>query len=346
MEKAGLPPGTLMYTGEQRVDEVRIEVLDYDEERFQEIEAESVEECFPFKDTPTVTWMNVTGLHDVEIVEKLGGHFVLHPLLLEDVLNTSQRPKYEDFGDYVFLVLKTLHHDRETGLIRTEQVSIILGENFVISLQEIPADPFQHVRERLRSGKGRIRKMGADYLAYALMDAIVDNYFVILEALGERVDELGEEAVGDSTPDTLQSIQALKRQLIGLRRSVWPLREVVTALDRGESPLIRESTSIYLRDVYDHTIQVVETIETFRDMVSGMFDTYLSSVSNRMNEVMKVLTIIATIFIPITFVAGVYGMNFHRMPELGWALGYPAALVVMLCITIAMLAYFKRKKWL
>jgi magnesium transporter len=290
--------------------------------------------------------MNVTGLHDVELIRQLGERFDLHPLVLEDVVSTGQRPKFEDFGSYVFMVLKTLHGGEELGHVRTEQISIILGPNFVISFQEIEEDPFGHVRERIRSGRGRIRTMGPDYLAYALVDAIVDHYFVVLEKLGDAIEVLGEETVSDPTPSTLHTIQGLKRELSNLRRSVWPLREVVSGFQRGESNMLSERTEVYLRDVYDHTIQVVETIEAYRDIVSGMFDTYLSSVSNRMNEVMKVLTIIATIFIPVTFVAGVYGMNFQRMPELAWPWSYPAALLLMLAIALVMIAYFRRKRWL
>ena len=345
-KKAGLPPGTLVYTGEQRVEHARIDVIDYDVESFREAKVESVAECLPFKDTPTVTWMNVTGLHDLTIIEELGKHYDIHPLVLEDVVHTGQRPKYDDFGEYLFLVLNTLHMSEDTSEISTEQISMILGPNFVISFQEVPEDPFESVRERLRQAKGRIRGMGPDYLAYALMDAIVDHYFAILEALGEQIENLGTTAVNDPTPQTLHDIQSLKRTLNHLRRSIWPLREVVSALERGESTLIQKTTGVYLRDIYDHTIQVVETVETFRDMASGMFDTYLSSVSNRMNEVMKVLTIIATIFIPLTFVAGVYGMNFRVMPELAQPWGYPAALGVMLLVAIGMLIYFRRKRWI
>jgi magnesium transporter len=344
--KAGLPPGTLMYTGRKKVDAVTIDIMDYDESAVREVSASSVEESVPFKGEPTVTWLNVTGLHDVSVVEKIGEVFGLHPLVLEDILSTGQRPKHEDFGDYSFFVLTTLHRDKEGGDILTEQISLILGRGYVVSFQEIPGDPFDHVRERIRAGHGRIRRAGSDYLTYALIDAIVDNYFVVLEGLGDDIEELGETVIGHPTPDTLNRIQTLKRELSHLRRSIWPLREVVSAFQRAESALLSESTEIYLRDVYDHSIQVVETIEAFRDMVSGMFDTYLSSVSNRMNDVMKVLTIIATIFIPITFVAGVYGMNFRRMPELEWPWAYPAALGVMLAIAVFMIFYFKRKRWL
>jgi magnesium transporter len=345
-KKAGLPPGTLVHIGEQKAEEVSITVIDYDEGRLQEEEIETVEECFPFKDKPTVTWINVDGIHQVEILELLGECFGLHPLVLEDILNTDQRPKLEDFGDYIFVVLKTFSYNDQSDEVEPEQISLILGPSLVMSFQEREGDVFNPIRERVRTGKGRIRRMGADYLAYSLLDSIVDNYFTVLEQVGEKIEFLEEELVTNPTPETLQTIHNLKREMIFLRKSVWPLREVIGALERGESSLIEESTGIYLRDVYDHTIQVIDTIETFRDMISGMLDIYLSSVSNRMNEVMKVLTIIATIFIPLTLVAGIYGMNFQYMPELGWRWGYPVVWLAMLVIGALMLVYFRRKKWL
>lgn len=345
-KKTGLSPGTLVHIGEKKAEKVIIRIIDYDESKFQEKSVEAVEECFPFKDEPTVTWINIDGLHQVDIIEKIGKHFNIHPLLQEDILNTEQRPKIEDFQDYIFIVLKMLYHSETDNAVNTEQVSLILGKNVVISFQEREGDVFNPIRERIRGGKGRIRKMGADYLAYALMDTIVDNYFIILEKLGERIEYMEEELVTNPTPETLQAIHNLKREMIFLRKSVWPLREVISALERGESEIIKETTGIYLKDVYDHTIQVIDTIETYRDMVSGMLDIYLSSVSNRMNEVMKVLTIIATIFIPMTFIAGIYGMNFEFMPELKWQWGYFMVWFVMIAISIVMLVYFKRKKWI
>jgi len=345
-KKIGLPPGTLVHVGEKKIEKIRISIIDYDEAHVEEKEAKSVEECFPFKDKPTVTWINVDGLHEVNLIEQLGTHFGMHPLLLEDILHTEQRPKLEDHEAYLFVVLKMLYYNGEAREIEAEQVSLILGSDFVISFQEREGDVFKYVRERIRNSKGRIRKVGADYLAYALIDAIVDNYFIVLEKLGEQIEVMEEELVTNPTPETLQTIHHLKRELIFLRKSVWPLREVISALDRGESPLIQESTGIYLRDLYDHTIQVIDSVETFRDMVSGMLDIYLSSVSNKMNEVMKVLTIIATIFIPLTFIAGIYGMNFQYMPELGWHWGYPAVWFVICAIFIVMLVYFRRRKWL
>lgn len=345
-KKAGLPPGTLIHIGEKKVETLKITVMDYDEGHFQEKEIRTTEECFAFKDAPTVTWINIDGLHQIEILEKLGECYGFHPLVLEDILNTDQRPKMEDYGDYLYIVLRMLSYNDQSSEIDTEQVSLILGPNFVFSFQEKEGDVFDPIRERIRNNKGRIRKMGADYLAYALLDSIVDNYFMIMEKLGETIEFLEEELVTHPVPETLQTIHQLKRELIFLRKAVWPLREVISGLERGELVLVKETTRIYLRDVYDHTIQVIDTIETFRDMISGMLDIYLSSVSNRLNSVMKVLTIIATIFMPLTFIAGIYGMNFKYMPELGWRWGYPMVWVLVIVISVFMLIYFKKKRWL
>lgn len=345
-KKAGLPPGTLVHIGKRRVEKVKITLIDYDEKQFQEREVKTVEECFPFKDTPTVTWINIDGIHDVDLIEKLGTHFDLHPLILEDIVNTEQRPKMEDMGDYIFTVLKMLDYDEKKDEISSEQVSLVLGSNFVISFHESERATLNPVRERIGKSKGRIRKMGADYLTYAIIDCIVDNYFAILEKIGEVIEDIEKDLVKTPTTETLQSIHKLKGEIISLRKATWPLREIVSGLERAETPLIRKTTRIYLRDIYDHTIQVIDSVESHRDIVSGMLDIYLSSLSNRMNEVMKVLTIFAAIFIPLTFVAGVYGMNFAFMPELNWRWGYPIALIIMVLAASAMLVYFKRKKWL
>jgi magnesium transporter len=346
-KKAGLPPGTLVHIGEKRAEETKITLIDYDEANFQEREVKAVEECFSFREKPTVTWINVEGVHQVEVVEKLGNCFGLHPLVLEDILNTDQRPKMEIYGDYVYIVLKMLYGNYPNHLVEAEQVSLILGSNFVISFQEgKEGDVFNPVRERIRSGKGLIRKMGSDYLAYSLIDTIVDNYFLILENLGEKIELLEEELMARPTTTTIQEIQRFKNEMIFLRRVVWPLREVVSGLGRKESPLIKETTEIYLKDVYDHTVQVMETIEVYREMLSGMLDIYLSSVSNRLNSVMKVLTIIATIFMPLTFIAGIYGMNFKYMPELEWRWGYLAVWLVFVIVGVSMLIYFRKRKWL
>jgi len=344
--KAGLSPGTLVHIGEKRAEKTRISIIEYDEKNFQEREVAKIEECFPLKDAPNLTWINIDGIHQAEIIETLGKHFGLHPLLQEDILNTDQRPKVEDHGTHIFIVLKTLSYDDNTKEIRIEQVSIVLGANFVISFHEGEGDIFNLIRSRIKNTIGRHRKMGADYLAYTLMDAIVDHYFIVLELLGERIEFLEEALVADPKPTTLREIHKLKRELIFLRKSVWPLREVVSILERGESALIQSSMVIFLRDVYDHTIQIIDSVETFRDIVSGMLDIYLSSMSNKMNEVMKVLTIIATIFIPLTFIAGVYGMNFKYMPELEMHWGYFMILGVMSVVALGMIIYFWKKKWL
>lgn len=345
-KKTGLPPGSLVYIGKEWAEKARITIIDYDEMQYQEKKVKTIEECFPIKDKPTITWINIDGLHELEIIEKIGKHFRINLLLLEDIANTEQRPKMEDFGDHLFVVLKMFYYDEKEDEIKSEQVSIILGSNFVISFKETEKDIFKPVKQRIRIEKSRIRKTGADYLAYALIDTIVDNYFIILEILGEKIEFLEDELVTEPNQKTLQEIHKLKKQMIFLRKSAWPLREVVSGLERLDSPLIHGSTGIYLRDVYDHTIQVIDTIETFRDMLAGILDIYLSSISNKMNEIMKILTIIATIFIPLTFITGIYGMNFKYIPELDWRWGYPAALLAMGIIGIVMIVYFRRKKWL
>jgi magnesium transporter len=345
-EKGGLPPGTLVYVGEKKVEKVTITVFDYDRERYEEKELKYITECFPYRDRPSVTWINIAGIHQVDMMEKMGNHFGIHPLVIEDILNTAQRPKMDDMDDYLFFVLKMLNYKEGDDEIDAEQISIILGQNVVLSFQERAGDVFEPIRERIRKNKGRIRRMGADYLAYTLVDSIVDTYFTILEKIGERIEFLDEELIENPSAQTLQEIHRLKRGMIFLRKSIWPLREVISELERGESSLIKETTGIYLRDVYDHTIQIIDTVETSRDMISGILDVYLSSISNKMNEVMKVLTIIATIFIPLTFLAGLYGMNFEYMPELKWQLGYFAVLLLMAIIGIGLVGYFRKKKWL
>ena len=344
--KSGLSPGSLVHVGEKMVEKVRITVIDYDADNIFEKEVETVEECFRFRETSTVTWINIDGVHDAGIVEKLGTYFGLHPLILEDIMNTSQRPKTEDLGDSLYVVLKMIEYGADCPDVITEQMSLVFGKNFVLTFQERPGDTFDPVRERIRKGKGRIRKMGPDYLAYALIDSVVDDYFIVLERMGEQIELLEDELVADPKKTTLNEIHALKRQMIFLRKSAWPMRELISRLERAESPLIQKTTGIFLRDVYDHTIQIIDNIETFRDMLSGMLDMYLSSVSNRMNEVMKVLTIIGTIFIPLTFLVGVYGMNFKFMPELDWRGGYFLVWGVMIAVVVFLVAYFRRKKWL
>jgi magnesium transporter len=345
-EKAGLPPGTLMYVGEEKAGKPRITIMDYDAAGFLEKEVSSVEECFPFKETSTVTWINVDGVHDAAVIEKLGARFDLHPLVLEDIMATTQRPKVEDLGNAVYVVLRMIEYDETSGGTSADQLSLILGRNYVLTFQETPGDCLDPVRARIRGGKGRIRKMGPDYLAYAVIDAVVDNYFFVLEKLGERIDTLEEQLIAEPRRELLGEIHALKREMIELRKSVWPLREVVSGLERSESPLIGKSTDVFLRDLYDHAIQVIDTVESFREMLSSMVETYLSSLSNRMNEIMKVLTIISTIFIPITFLVGLYGMNFVNFPEIRWRWGYAFVWLLIIASVAGMFAFFRRKKWL
>ena len=344
--KSGLPPGTLVPpAGFAGSAPSVITIIDYDANKYQEKTVTSLEECLPFKETDTVTWINIDGLTDVTIIERVGKIFDIHPLILESILNTEQRPKIEDLDTYLYVNLKMLQYLDATHKVKIEQVSLIIGRNYIISFQEDVGDVFDPVRERIRKD-GRIRKYGTDYLAYALVDVIVDNYFTVMESLGEQVEMLEEALASNPSKDMLLNIHTLKKDMIYLRKSVWPLREVIAGLERSDNALVKDSTRIYLRDVYDHTIQVIDTIETFRDMVSGMIDIYLSGMSMRLNEVMKVLTLIATIFIPLTFIVGVYGMNFKYMPELSHPYGYYGVWGVILLVTAAMLLYFHKKQWI
>lgn len=345
-KKIAQPPGTLIHVGEKKIETVKLSLIRYNKDILEEKEMESPCDCLSEKDFKGVCWVNVSGIHDVGIIEQIGNNFELHSLVMEDILNTFQRPKQESHEDYVYTVLKMLYYDKSKKEVQSEQVSFILGSNFVVTFQEREEDVFGPVRERIRKAKGRIRKKGADYLLYALIDAIVDNYFLLMEGLGEDIEALEDQLLEHPAPEILQTIHNLKREMIFLRKAVWPLREIINGLLKDESKLIKKATEIYLRDVYDHTIQIIETTETYRDMVAGLQDLYLSSVSNRMNEVMKVLTIIATLFIPLTFIAGIYGMNFEFMPELKWKAGYFIIWGVMAAAAAVMFIYFKRKKWL
>jgi magnesium transporter len=345
-KKAGLPPGTLVYTGEKVHEPATITVTDYDEKNYDEREVSRFDECLVFRDKPSVTWINVCGISQVANLEKLGECFNLHPLVLEDILNIDQRPKIEDYEDYLYIVLKTIQYGEQTDDIMVNQISIILGRNYVISFQEGDGNLFAPIRERLAAAKGRSRKAGADYLAYSLIDLVVDHYFVVLETFAENIELLEDAVVSRPTPTTLQDVHRFKNDMIILRKSLWPLREVIARLERRESPLIEDATTVYFKDVYDHTIIAIDTVETYRDILSGMLDIYLSSVSNRLNQVMKVLTIIATIFMPLTFIVGLYGMNFKYMPELEWRLGYFSVLGFMALVAITMLVIFRKKRWI
>lgn len=342
--KTGAPPGTIVYSGKDTFEKVKITLLEYNDSEFIEKNFYNFSECLESVNPNMVKWINVDGIHKVELIEAIGKHYNIHPLTLEDIVNTNQRSKFEDYDSYVVSIMKMIYYDEE---IRSEQLSVILMEGMVISFQEIyGGDAFDMIRNRIRQGKGRIRKMGADYLAYALLDAVVDCYFTILEKFGDRIELLEEELMEEPTKQTLKQLHHMKREMIFLRKAVWPMRELINNLERSETELIKPSTDIYLRDLHDHAVRVIDTVETFRDLLSGMMDIYLSSVSNRMNEVMKVLTIITTIFVPVTFIVGVYGMNFDFMPELHSKWGYPLTWLVILITIGSLLIYFRRKKWM
>lgn len=346
-EKVGLPPGSLIHVGEKGSEPSRISLIHYDASCLEEGEIEQITGCLPFLKKAGVTWIRFEGIPEPAVLEELGLNLGVHPLTLEDILNTDQRPKMEDYGDYLYLVLRMFYNNegRPGDGIKSEQISILIGAGFVLTFQERASGTFAAVRERLRKAKGKVRQSGPDYLTHALIDAIVDHYFLILEDLGERIERLEEALVKSPTAGLLSALQGLKKELIILRKSLWPLREMINSLERSDSPLISRSSVLYFRDIYDHTVHIIDTLETYRDMLSGMLDIYLSSVSNRMNEVMKVLTVIATLFMPLTFVAGIYGMNFKYMPELEWRWGYAMVWCLLLVIVGGMLLYFRRKKW-
>jgi len=344
--KSGLPPGTPVFVGERKQDVARIDIMNYSADHLEEVREASLADCARAKDSAGVSWINVVGIHDIDLTQGLASLFGLHPLTTEDLANTSQRPKAEEFDHYLFFVLKMLDYAEETRVIEQENVSVILGAGYILSFQEKEGDVLDPVRERIRSGKGQIRRRGADYLAYAIMDGVVDEYFVSLEKLGDYIEDLDDEILIEPDPSHMREIHRLKRVIVYLRKAVWPLREEIATMEKRGAHLIQPETRLFLRDLYDHTIQVIDMVETYRDIIGSMHDTYLSSNSNRMNEVMKVLTIIGTIFIPLTFIAGVYGMNFQYMPELKWHWGYYGLLGLMALIALVMLVLFKRRRWL
>lgn len=327
----------------------RLHIIDYSKSTITEKDVNCAEDCAYYIDTKTVTWIDVVGLKDAKLMEAIGRNFNLHPLVMDDIIHTRQRPKLEDYEDYLYIVVRMLLWNPEKNCAMNEQISLILGKGYVISFQENEGDVFDRVREYLRRDKGKIRRLGPDFLAYSLIDAVVDNYYTILERAGEKIEDIETTLMKSPNQKILHSIRKLKQEILSIRRSVWPLREVVLSLEResmNKKPLVTEETALYFRDVYDHTVQVVDTVETYRDSMSGMLDIYLSTISNRLNEVMKVLTIIGTIFIPLTFITGIYGMNFEFMPELGHPLGYAAVWVIMILLILVMIAYFKIKKWI
>lgn len=344
--KAGLPPGSLVHIGKRKIETVRVSLIAYNLNAFSEKVCKNLEESFPAKESDLISWINIDGLHDTETIAAIGNHFQLHPLLLEDILNTIQRPKLEEYDQHLFLSLKMLYTSTEENLISSEQISFVLGKNWVLSFQEKEGDIFEAVRTRLRESKGNIRKKGADYLLYRLIDAIVDNYFFVTEHINEVTEMLEEKVLKTTEKDIMLEIQQAKKQLIYLRKAVNPLREAILSLQKNDIDFIEEGTTRYLRDVYEDIIQIYESIDTQRDILNSVADVYLSGISNRTNQVMKVLTIIATIFIPLTFIVGVYGMNFDHMPELHWKNGYFAIWGIMIAVILVMIVYFKRKKWI
>lgn len=345
-KKVGLPAGTLISVNGRPHHEITISLMDYDASTLIEKKSASLKDCVFYLDTPRITWINICGVHDITTVGAIGQEFGLHPLMLEDIMSLGQRSKIDDYKDTLYIVAKMLVYNEEKQAVDDEQVSLILGKNFVISFLESSPKIFLPIMERLKQKKSRIRQRGADYLCYSLLDSLVDNYFLILEKVDEKLENLEDELFADANTKTLQKIQQAKREITLLRKSVWPMREVVSNFRRIESPLIQDSTKIYIQDVYDHTIQAIDTIESFRDLSGGMLDIYLSNLSQRMNEVMKVLTVVATIFVPLTFMASLYGMNFDYIPELHWKWGYPTVLATMLVVSLGMLYYFRRKKWI
>lgn len=345
IHKVGLPPGTLVHTGEQKTQEVRIWAISYGPEEAQIWELSGPDQCATLRDKGPVLWIDVHGVHDVGPIEVLGKCFGLDLLLLEDVLDTSQRPKVEDYEDYTYVVVRAFKYQEDQNVLVSEQVSLVLGGHVVLSFQEGPDDLFALVKDRIISGKGRIRYMGADYLLYCLLDNVVDGYFVVMERIGDELEAVEESILGYPGRDNLTRLHSLRRDMILVRKALWPLREVLGGLYRGEMGCIKEALRPFFRDVYDHTIEMMDTLETYRDMASALLEVHLSTINNRLNEVMKFLTVVSTIFIPLTFIAGLYGMNFKFMPELEWKWGYPAVLALMAGIVSFMLWYFKKKGW-
>ena len=344
-EKSGLPPGTPVYSGERAPEETKIRLFLYNEEDYEEKKDLNIDELKESLEKAGYKWIIVTGLANTQLINDICEFSGMHPLTTEDILNTHQRPKIESFDEYIYIVIRIILPMEDEG-IYSEQASITLFKDTIFTFLEYDDRIFEPLIRRLIVPKSRLRKAGTDYLFYAVIDSVVDEYFEIFEIIGERLEEIEDSVITSPEPEVLEDIYSVRRDLIWLRKSIWPLREVVVELSRGEYDLISSNTEIFLRDVHDHLSQISETLETYRDLAAGMLDLYLSGVSNRMNEVMKVLTIIATIFIPLTFIAGLYGMNFRFMPELSHPYAYPAVLMLMAAIAVAMVIYFRKKKWL
>ncbi|MCP9887335.1 magnesium/cobalt transporter CorA [Cyanobium sp. ATX 6A2] len=341
-----LVPGTPVFVGERKQDQASLHLIHFDHERLHEVEGASLADCQERLRAHGVTWVNVNGVHDVGLIDTLGDLFGLHPMTREDIADTSQRPKWEEFPSYGFMALKMLGVNETTREVEIEHVSLILGSNWVLTFLEDDGDVFTSVRSRIRSGNGRVRKQGADYLAFSLIDAVIDHYFLAVEWTGDEIELFDDHVLNNPNHLRIEEIHHFKRALLVLRRAVWPMREVMGAVMTSEGGLIRRETHVFWRNLHDHAVQVIDLVETCRDTLASLQDTYLSSLSNRMNEVMKTLTIISTIFIPLTFIAGVYGMNFQHMPELSWRLGYRAVLALMVALAVALMLMFRRRGWL
>lgn len=345
-KKIGQFPGAVTYTGKKAKEKLFIESFNYNEIKYEEKELQNVEAAFSYKLSEPVSWLNLNGLNHVDAIEKIGQHYGLHPLVMEDIVNIAQRPKIDEYENYLFIVLKMLYYD-DNEKMTSEQVSFILGDKYVLSFQESEGDVFDSIRDRIRHGKGRIRNMQSDYLLYALIDAVVDHYFIIIETLGNKIEDLETELFkGNADDDTSRTIQELKREILRVRRAIFPLREVINRIEKYDSTLIGKQTMTYYRDIYDHIVHVSENIDIYREMTWSLMEMYMTTISNKMNEVMKVLTIMASIFIPLTFIAGIYGMNFEYIPELRYKYSYFILLGVFVILVAAMVMYFKRKKWL
>lgn len=346
IHKSGSPPGSLIHTGEKKVERTRISVINYDKDTYSISEDATIEQCVIYRDKPTITWINISGLHDDKIMAELSDRFGFHSLTLEDVMNTGQRVKLEDFEDHTLIIIKAIYFSDKGDEIVEEQLSLIFGAGFVITFQENEDDFLSPLRDRIKSDRGFIRKMGADYLTYAIIDTIVDGYYLILQRIAEKVESLEKDLIRNPDINILKDINRLKIDTSLLYKSIWPLRAILSKFEAGGVKYISKSTAVFIRDVYDHTLQILEITQSFNEMLTGMIEIYMSSVSNKMNEIMKVLTIIATIFIPLSFIAGIYGMNFKYMPELNWKLGYFSAWGVFILVALGMLLYFRRKGWI
>jgi magnesium transporter len=345
-KKSGLAPGTLVHVGEVHEHPHSISVTNYNQASLEQRTIDSIEDLLPYKTTDSVTWVMVEGLKEVDIIDAIGQHFDIHPLVLEDILNTHQRTKFEEYPDYLYFVLKVVSLGKGAFNVEYEQISILVLKNFVFTFMEKPDGLFKPILNRLANEDSYLRNAGADYLAYMIMDVVVDEYFTLQDAFDEQIEFIEDELLANPSVTTLTTIQKIRRELIFLRKTVSPLRELLAAIRRSESPLFDERTKRYFADIYDHSIRIIEAVESYRELISGMLDIYLSSVSNKMNETMKFLTVFASIFIPLTFIAGVYGMNFEYMPELTWKWSYPALWGVFIGTAVSLLIYFKKKKWL